>query len=472
MIRSISQRIACAALALALLCSAGGAFAEEKYQLQQVAGGFASVVCVANTPYLLVQNSKTGPWGVINTSGKKLCPVSYQGLSYLKYNCFRTSALSLSEKGALLTARQNNQLGLIAVTGAVIAKPEYGFIQVYNPYWASCWVLEAGTEEDQDYKTDDLFFRIVRCDIYWLGGQCVLNGNTEDMPCLAASLTRDEFAKAVSHNDYLSVEDRQGQTTLYGPSGEVSAYKPAKANDAVYAMEHLAAVCRATGETITVGFNSVKEMQTPAGMLLLTTRSDFSGNNTYYLFDLQGTELMPGFQGQVVSITEDYALLKQNDLFGLYSLKEGRLLLPCEYESIVTNKKGLDPYVSFGYLIAVKDGAYHIISAETGETVRSFEPRKDWVLTGLLYYCQRKSSFNYFSPFSGKSDSFVGSLASSRGSGYLTAVKEEGKSYVMNWNGEKLTKKSKYGITITDDDHVIIQNDQKTYDLYKLVPEK
>ena len=55
MIRSISQRIACAALALALLCSAGSAFAEEKYQLQQVAGGFASVVYVANTPYLLVQ---------------------------------------------------------------------------------------------------------------------------------------------------------------------------------------------------------------------------------------------------------------------------------------------------------------------------------------------------------------------------------------------------------------------------------
>ena len=460
------------ALALALALSAPSALAEPEYGLQMVIGDKYAIKTVANTDYLLVQHAKGGNWRVMNTEGEKLSASDYPGLQYLKYNCLQAAKADINTAKALAEARISNALALVSVNGSQLTDYTYGYFEVYNHYWAGCYIISKGTKEDRDLKlTKTEFYKIIRCDLIYLGGQCINDGDREATAVQIASLQRDEIASAQAHGKYLSVKDRQGHVTVYGPEGIMEAASVSKIDEAIYALRRYCLVNKATGEILGRGYSSVKEAYTKRGMLLIVGKTDYSGVKTYALIDLDGNVLMPASTAVPEAVTADYVLLKNNKLFGLYSINDGKMLLPCEYESIVKNSKSLDPYVSRGFITAKKDGQFCFISADTGEIVRSFAPRKGWGFTGLLYYKQSKSTVDFFSPFDGVHSGFVGKVTSTRGSGYLLSVKTDYKNILYNWQGEMITRGNRYGYTVTDDDHVIARDsDTKLYSVFKLVP--
>ena len=450
-------------LAVLLLCVSGTVLGESAYTLEKVAGGFSSAVAIPKTHYVLVQKSSS--WGVINTDGKMQCPTQFAYLSYLSYDCLETAKKYLKTKEELLAAREGNQLGLVTVQGKTVSDCAYGYFQIYNAYWATAWVLEAGTEEDFDYKADNThFYRIARCDLFSLGIK------EEKGPVLVASFTRDEFLRAAGHDRYVSVQDRQEKVTIYDTDGNAYASDANNASVSVFKIKYLAIVNGITGELIASPYVNVREAQTENGMLLIAAKSDFSGNAISSILDLDGQVLMPDTYASVSSVTEDYALLQENGLFGLYSLAEQRLLVPCEYDSIIKNGVSVDPYVSKGFIGAMKDGEVHILSAKTGETVRTFVIKENWRMSGLLYYRQTKSQVHYYSP-DGHHEDPVGSMSTPRGSGYLVALKIEGRYCVYNWYGEKLIKAAGTPFAITDDDSVIGREDS-SYVIYKLKPKQ
>ena len=457
------KKWACLALAVLLVCGSGTALAEPSETLKKVAGGFQSLSAVPNTHYLLAKSSKSSSWGLIDSAGKQLCPYKFPYLSYLSYGCLQASRYEVSKKHPLLNERSANRLALVALDGTMISDYAYGYFQIYNEYWAGAWVLEPGTEEDSDYQADKAhFFRLVRCDLFFLGTP------EGEAPRLVSSFARDEFLKASGHGRYLSVQDRQERVTILEPDGTAHETQNKMAADGVYQIRYLTIVNSLTDEMIAEGYSGVKEVQTANGLLLVGTRTDYSGAKTNSILDLAGQELMAETYASVSAISGDYVLLKKDELFGLYSLKENRELLPCDYDEILLNKNGVDPYVSRGYLGAVKDGECHIISAATGETVRIFVRKAKWEMLGLLYYRQTKSQLHYYSPVDGHHEDPLGALESKQGSGYLLAVKIEGRHYVVNWQGKTLMKGSRDAYAVTPDDSVIVKTDSG-YELYRLV---
>lgn len=454
----------CLLSAAVILCASAPALAEPAESLKMVADGFSDLKPVAQTHYLLARRSGSSSWGLVDTAGKRLCPYKYAYLDYVAYDYLQAALDELKTSADVINARRYNRLALLTLDGTQLTGYAYGYFSVYSSVWAGAWVLENATEEDNDYKANSQnFFKISRCDLYYLG---------EEQPKLVASFTRDQFLNASAHGQYISVANREKEVTIYGPEGETYETAAKKAASPIYKVKNLAIYNSLTGEPAAAGYTAVQELQTPAGLMLVGTRTDFSGAELRCLLDLDGNELMQVADAEIVSVSlGQYALLKQGDLYGLYSIAEDRQLLPCAYEKILLNKKSVDPYVSRGYLGAMKDGECHIISAETGEEVRSFVQKDGWEMSGLLYYRQMKSQLHYYSPVDGHYEGPMSDLISSRGSGYLLAIKTDSRHSVVNWQGEQLMKGSRKAYTITDDDCVIGYTDNG-YAIYKLTESK
>lgn len=454
----------CLLAAAVILCASAPALAEPAESLKMVAGGFSDLKPVPQTHYLLARRSGSSSWGLIDTAGKRLCPYKFAYLDYVGYDYLQAASDELKTTSAVINARRYNKLALVAMDGTQLTNYAYGYFSVYNSVWAGAWVLENATKEDYDYRASSrVFFKIVRYDLYYLG---------DEKPKLVASFTRDQILDAAVHGQYISVMNREKKVTIYGPGGETCESAAKKASYPIYKVKHLAIYNTITGETVAAGYYSVREVQTPGGLMLVGSRTDFSGAEIRCLLDLDGNVLMQTEDAEIVSVSlGQYVLLKKGSLYGLYSLEEGRQLLPCAYDKILVNKKSTDAYVSRGYLGAMKDGECHIISAETGEEVRSFAQKDGWEMSGLLYYRQMKSQLHYYSPLDGHYEGPLATLISSRGSGYLLAIKMDSRHIVVNWQGEQLMKGSKKAYTITDDDCVIGYTDDG-YAIYKLTESK
>ncbi len=469
-------------LLLCLLCPAAlaeeAAAATEPVQLRELASGLGKLNPINKTAYLLAQEPNGENWGMISTSGKQLIPYHYGSLSYISYDCFLGGLFaplkSTKNHPAEPTLEYINSKALVAWDGTLVTEHLYGDIKVYNHYWAACWILEEGTEEDNDYKYDKThFYKIKRCDIYWLGDYCQPGSSKTEKPAWRASLNRSQFKNAQAHDRYLSVQDREDQVTMYNFAFQPVS-TPGKIGTAAYRVRNYAVVTP-EGSMLMDGYTAVSEANTSQGMLLVATRTDYSGVKWNYLYTLTGNLLLGPTEYAIKSPTQKYALLSKDNLVGLYSLEEARFLVPCEFDKIISNGFGMDDYVMNGFVVVEKDGVrsyYDIAAGAVTETLNS-ELEKYTAMGSAYSYLDDGERYVLVT-----ADSYTKrltreqSFTAVRGDGYMIPYKQ-GKYYgLMNWHGaEILPPQYKNKIVITDDNHVIIHSPKRGYCLYELVAE-
>ena len=440
-------------LSVVLLSAASASDAVDAYYLLQ---GMENIVPVEHTRYLLVQAPYTHLWGVYDTDGDLLIEEQFDSLAYLGYDCFET--------GPYLDPLWNWK-GLVGPDGSLLSECVYGVIQVYNEYWAAGLQVDAGTAEAYDISLDGQYYLLDRCDIFWLG----------DDPGMVAQLHQEAFRQAAAHGKYLSVEAPSGSVTVYDSNFEpVKGFKAKSLKDSVYGVVNYTLADRITGEIIMDGVTASTEIQTASGLLFQVTRVHYSGEKLIGICNLNGEWLMQPGSYAVDSVDADYAVVSRDGLQGLYSFDEERLLLPCEYDSILSSDLTVDPYVFYGYVCGVKDGVRNYIDVNTGETVSTLEYDSDTMksLGGTVY---REVITDLFKITSADGTVWYmqnSQMPSVRGDGRLITF------YSMdNWGYGVMTMDGSVALRfwystmplITDDGKVVMKNGNNGYALIEMV---
>ncbi len=451
--------------------------AEGEVTVREILTGMGELIQVQNTPYLLARETKGTTWGVYNTDGEKLIPCSYVSLSYLSCNCFDATN-TVPEKRNAATLGEINSHAIVTADGTQVSGFLYGVVQAFTPYWACGWVLEEGSEEDFDYKMKDSFFyRIQRCDLFYLGDHALLGEKGKEKLSSCLSLSRDEFMDAQGHGKYLYVQDRQEQITVYDSEFHQMDVEVNKLSDAMYVIKNWAVMPRGTSEIVLDGFSAVQEVSTDAGLLLKVTRLDYSGNKWYSVFTLEGEQLMPLVEQQISTVTPDYAVLTANKKQGLYSFQENRMLIPCSFDKVIANTTSLDPYVLHGYVSVENAGTRYYVDTADGTATESVKPNKKWQKIGAVYVLNDggQSKARILLPDQKEINVDDSKLVKGqdRGSGYLLSFKSDLYNYMaVTWDGQRLLKFYNYPLTITDDDRIIAEMANNEYKLFTIVTEK
>ena len=466
-------RLLCLAVLCALLMSmsAAPAQAAESLNLTRLLTGIGQLTPVNGTRFLLAKEMGGENWGLYNTSGVQLIPYAYKDFSYLSYNCFQAGEYAkpkLAAEDPYPALEQINCHALVTPGGTAVSEFIYGTVNVYNPFWASGWVLEEADGADYDYKLDNAhFYRIARCDLFFLG-----DGLQEAKQIL--SLTREQFRDAAGHGHYLSVQDRGGAVSVWDANGEKLPLAPGSLKDSVYAIKNWMLYDCAQNKMISDGYAAVKEVYYEDGMLLVASRTDFSGKQWNAVFNEYGEEIMP-LQNAKADVIGNYVLLTHNETGkkGLYSLSWRSMLLYCAYDEIFQNNKAIDPFISFGYAGVVLDGVRATIDMNTGfvTPVKKLETEVTFLGSVCYYTVEKKalSTYTYLYAPDGTEKRVTGEAKAGRGSGLVTAGEFlEGKD-VFTCYGQRLLKQfTAKAIIITDDDKVILNTRNNGFELYSL----
>ncbi len=412
---------------------------------------------VSQTRYLMIQSAAGDLWGLFDTDGQQLTDYVLHSPAYVANGCF--SDVLPGENGV-------NSKALVVPHAGVISEYQYGVIRVYNRNWAAGWILSAATEEEHDYavgKTD--FYNIEWCDIFNLAGT----------PRQVASLTRNAFAAAAAHEDYLSIIDREGRVTVYDGDFELTAVKASAVTDPVYGAVDYALIDKAMGRVIMDGCSAAKELPTAEGMYILVVRVDFKGVKWYGICGLDGEMLLDlNTDLSVKSVTDDYALLARGDRMGLYSLKERRWIVPCEYDSILTSKQTVDPYIFYGYACGVLGNTRDYYDVTTGVIVSSVEvDAASMKFIGGTCYTRPSRVTYQWSPVMGKTWSVRDMrLMTTRGDGRLIIMRNLNDSSFLVYTMDGVSVFS-YTIlrqpVVTDDGKLILNYVKTGYRLVEVV---
>ncbi len=445
--------------------------------VREILTDMGELVSVQKTPYVLAKERNGTLWGLYNTDGEELIPYAYTTLSYIVNNCF-SAGKYLPEDIKITDANwweRFNSHALVTADGTQVSDFQYAVIKVFGTYWASGWVLEGSSEEDYDYKEGGLFYRIQRCDLYYLGDHALLGRKgTEKVP-QPISLSRDEFKEAKEHGKFLYVQDREKKINVYDSEMRLTNVQVKKMDDPMYVVKNWAVVTKASGDILLDGISEVKEMSTEAGLYLKVTREDYSGVKWRSVYTVEGEQLMPFITEDISSVTADYAVLTANKKQGLYSFRENRQLLSCAFDKVIANEASLDPYVLHGYVCAERDGKRYYIHINDGTIIEGSELSKKWQAIGNTYVLDdsRDSRYRVLAPDQRESYVEDSTLVKdgNRGSGYLLSFTSQIYSnMIVTWYGERVIAFYYHPLKITDDDRVIVQTREDGFKLIQIVP--
>lgn len=441
--------LALAAVFLAVCRCLSAAEAERKAATMRVLTGMQSIRAVSQTSYLIVQ-ADNGLWGVCDTKGRQVLPCDYELLSYLGSGCF-SSALDQDPLA--------NALALIAPDGARVSGYQYGVIRVYNDHWAVGWQVSPATKDAYDYKLDKShYYFIDKCDVYSLDTTAHLMG----------TLDADAFSQAAAHGEYLSVLGRDGRVTVYDRDFQPTGFSPAKVSQGVYAVDSFILKNRVTDEIILKGIASAKEVQAGDRLLLQVSRTGYDGSKENGLCDLTGTWLLPLGSYTIERVSGNWAVIAQNGKQGLYSLSKQRLMVPCEFDQIVSSTQTVDPFLFYEcYLCAEKDGARYALNIETEEWTRAYdidEKNMKWFGGSAYFKDQGKS---VILSVDGRRASLQGfKYQAARGDGRLILVQgEDGRYGVLTYAGQLLVEAWYTVPPVITDEGAIILSTSKGCDL-------
>ena len=340
------------------------------------------------------------------------------------------------------------------VSGAEVIPPEYGAYVAVDKHWVLGYVLGDPVEGGYNYTRSKEDFGIERLDVFYVDDPA--NGAN-----LVGSLAPAAYSSASSHGRYIAVLDRNETITLYDQSLQAIDYPMQKTSTAVYGVEGYEVINKATGEMLAEGYVSVKELMMNGELSLIVGRYNFKGEMVYNVIDLDGNEIMP-MDFNIEAVSGDYAVVSKNKLKGLYSLSRQELVVPCEFNNIMTCSVCADKYIFNGY-VAVENGSLRgYYDTRTGEVSCEIKYDRTAVTTiGCSTFWQNEDGSYTLAAADGVENTvYVDSIyAKGRGDGHLLVAQKDGYYGVIDWHGnEILPFEHKNRITITDDGKALIRS--------------
>ena len=428
------------------------------------------------TNLLIAQESQNHKWGVYDTDANVVIPLENEKLQFLAYGCL--SAASLPEQTynehKKIPLEEINCHALMTLDGTLLTEYAYGVLKVYSPQWMVGWVLEEGTKADNDYTPDkEHYFKIEHCDVLYRGADSA--EMEENTLTVIASLTRDEFKDAKAHGDYLTVQSRDSAFTVYDKNAQTIDIGAKNLNSSPYGIKNWMLVNLATGEMVMDGCSQVSEAQTEDGLLLIATRIDFQGRKNTTLITPKGETVIPMCNGVISSVSRDYAIITSNDngKKGLYSCRDKRMLLACDFDDILENKTAIDRFIGHGYAVVKKDDQFFCYDVEKQQLlpVPELETESTIQHYGPAFYTTNsagKTTTTQLIAPDGKVKSILASITKSRGSGYLLVAEFASESAAINWYGNNYLPSYYSRVIITDDDNIILNTNKGGYELWKI----
>ena len=441
----IAAALLAAMLALPALClgeeaesalpQTGSVQFETLFQYQK------EIVPVTGTNYLIMSEKKTEKKAVFDTAGSQLSPYVFKNLSYASYGCFT----------GYNDAEELNSRALLLWNGTVLTEAAYASFDVYSGNWAAGYVYSPATEEAYDVKRGKELFHVDRIDVFYMDGQSA---------ALVASLTKEEFSAAAAHGDYLAVQDGEGNIVLHDRTFKALDLGMQKTSSSVYGVVDYALVNLATGETVADGFTEVKEQTTSKGFWLIAGRFEFTGKKIYGILDAAGNEILP-VQYAIGAVTDEYAVITDGDLKGLYSLTESRMIVPVEYSGIVTGKTAVDNYVYNGYVAVEMGDTWGYYDVKAGKlSCQITKSRKEMTMIGCSSFWKVEDGVYTLTAADGvETEVHVDEISGkTRGNGYLLVAVKDKMYGLIDWHGnEILPFIHNKAITITDDSQAILR---------------
>lgn len=381
------------------------------------------IASVSATGYVIV-TGKENQKAVFNTAGEQLSPYRYPNLSYLSRDYF----VGFDEAG-------DNTRALVNVTGETLTDAAYGGFKAFSRKWVVGYVVSPTEKENSQYTRGKEYFLIDRYDLFYLDGSLTLARPV-------ASLTPDQFAAAGAHGDFIAIQDGEGQITLHGRDFASYELPMKKVTSPIFGVdEYYDVVNLATGEPVTGGFVSVTEISTAQGLMFVGSRYDFTGKKISIIMDEAGQELAE-LDYTVSSISGDYAVITDKSKNkGLYSLSEGRVIVPCAYKNIMTSKVSTDPYVHNGY-VAVEEGNMRgYVDVRTGELSCEMKyNRKEVTTVGCSTFWKVEDGLYMLAAADGvETEVHVDSIyAKTQGNGYLLIAQKDGFYGLIDWHGQEV----------------------------------
>ena len=406
------------------------------------------ITSVSATGYVIV-TGKEKLKAVFTTAGEQLSPYRYPNLSYVSFDYF----VGFDDAG-------DNTRALVNVAGETLTEAAYGGFKAFSRKWAVGYVVSPTEKKNSQYTRGKEYFLIDRYDLFYLDGSL-----TVTQP--VASLSPEQYAAAAAHGDYIAIQDGEGQITLHGPDFTAYDLPMEKTTSSIFAVdEYYGIVNLATGETVGEGFVDVKEINTSRGLMFVGTRYDFKGTKISVVADGEGRELAE-LEYTVSSVSGDYAVVTDKSKNkGLYSLSEGRIIVPCEYKNIMVSKVSTDPYVHNGYVAVEKGDLRGYVDIRTGQLSCEMKyNRKEVTTVGCSTFWKVEDGLYMLAAADGvETEVRVDSIyAKTQGNGYLLIAKK-GEFYgLIDWHGQEVLPfiHSKL-ITLTADSAALIRTSTGT----------
>ena len=404
--------------------------------LETVLDDVGDIECVDETNYLIVQSNDTRLYGLYNTAGEQLMPCEYGFLGHAGYGFFE----AINEEGL-------NNHALLSENGSVVIDYNYAAFELFNERWGAAVILEETDGEVYDYSGGFLgggtHYLVTRYDIYDLAAAK-----------LVGSLEREQYNRCTPYGDYLFIEDRNDQITVYDANLTALDIKVEYLHKG-YDVVDGNAVCVADGKVIRENCTNIS-YDSSTGLIKVWGKNAGVG-----LYESEGNELIPCEYDSIGMVYDGYAPVELNGMTGLYDIKGGKLAVPCEYDDVKYFGLGtINRYMHNGYACVEKDGKVGFVDANgnvtceikyaSGAVTQHGCSLSVTDMDGSVYLIagdgtQTKTDFDEISEYSG-------------GDGSLLVVTKGDASGLVDWHGEEVLplEYKSYDLEITDNADAVI----------------
>ncbi|MBQ7656646.1 MAG: WG repeat-containing protein [Clostridia bacterium] len=427
----------CAALVLALLASS--ALAEIK--LDTAFRFMTSIKPVAGTSYLLVESKQDKTLGLFTTDGQQRIPYGNTTIESLKYDFFSAYSDKEAVDGKTLWKGDGRKIG---ETG-------YAGFKVFNNHWVLAFVVDPENTADQDYKVGSTSYAYARIDLYYITDE-----NIEPI----ASLDRDAYSDAFIHGDKIAIINRSNEITLYDSSFEPVDIALTSIKNPLYKIDTYQLISLLDNANLGDGYSEVSEVNLSDRMLVKATRLSLDGTKLAALMEADGTVILPA-DYEVLDVTDHYALVADAEKQqGLFSLDEGRFLVPCQYTSILSSATDIDKYVHNGYVCVEMDEklGFYDVANDVESCAPKYFKRAVKVIGCALYYTTVEGDLMVVAGDGAANKVEADELLTTNGDGYLLEAKLGTSFGLVDWHGNIVLPLNHYKeITLTNDSLAMIR---------------
>ena len=400
-----------------------------------------ALTSVTGSGYVILSDKDTGLRGVYTTDGQQVMPCTHKNLTSASYDFFTEQ----KDKEAL------NSRAIFTLDNRQISDFAYGAVKSFNRHWIAGYVLSESTEAAFDLTVSKVNYWIDRCDLYYVDEEI------RDS-YLVGSIDDRAFLKADVHGAFISVQRKDESVTVYDRDFNVLALDVTSVSKDIYKLVDHQVIEPGTGRVLIDEYVTLREADTPDGLLLLANRYHWTGETHTDIYNDQG-ELLQHVDAELYSTDGRYGVTVKSKKYGLYDLAERKMLVPTSYDKIVTGSTATNSYVFDGYVMVELDGLRGYVDTRTGEV--SCEIKYDPTglkRAGAAFYYAQEDGILLVAADGVESHPDVDSLTSVRGPGTLLAGKKDGLYGVIDWHGqEQLAFDHKKAITLTDDGFGLIR---------------